>query len=140
MVKRRRRRGGRLARISVADLNAELQRRRAQAGALQRRHDALAAELDGLRAELEALGSLDGAVPRGPGRPPGRRRARNKTTLPEALVAAMGARTLSVVEAMDAVRAAGYKTKARNFRTVASNALIKSGKFRRVARGRYTVK
>jgi hypothetical protein len=149
MAKRKRPRGGRLARITVADLNAELQRRRSQTSRLRRQHDELATELERVRAELEALGSLDGAAPRGrgrggrrgPGRPPGRRRrGRNKMTLPEALAAAMGRRTLSVGEAMDAVRAAGYRTKARNFRAVVSIALTKSGKFRRVERGRYAAK
>ncbi len=112
MARRKQRRGGRLARISVADLNAELARRRGQAGALQRHHDELAAELDGLRADLEALGSIDGAVPRGrgrggrrgPGRPPGRRRrGRNKTTLVEALAAALKGKTLSIADAIAAV-------------------------------------
>src|SRR5436190_16918797 len=103
MAKRRWRRGGKLALISVADLNAELQRRRGQAGKLKRQHDDLATELDRLRAELEAVGSLDGAMPsgrrrggsRGPRRPPGRPgRARNKATLVGALAAALKGKTM----------------------------------------------
>ena len=132
----------------MVELNAELQRRRGQAGKLQRHHDQLATELDRLRAELEALGSLDGAVPRGrgrggrrgPGRPPGRRgRRRNKATLVDTLAAALKGRTMGVAEAAAAVKAAGYKSGARSFRIMVNTALIK-GPFKRVGRGRYTAK
>jgi hypothetical protein len=149
MAKRKRRRGGKLARITVADINAELSRRRAQAGALQRRHDELAAEVAGLRADLEALGSPTGAVPRGrgrggrrrgPGAPRSRRMPKNKVKLPDALAAVLKGKTMSVAEAGAAVRRAGHKTNARNFYAVVSMALNKSGKFRRVSRGRYSVK
>jgi hypothetical protein len=149
MAKRKKRRGGKLARISVTDLNAELARRRGQVVELKRHHDALAAELDGLRADLEALGSPNGAVPRaggrggrrrGPGAPRGRRMPKNKVKLPDALAAVLKGKTMSVAEAGAAVRRAGYKTNAKNFGAVVGFALTQSGKFRRVARGRYTAK
>src|SRR5258705_13992044 len=96
-------RPSRLSKIPVADLNAELARRQSRAGALQRQHDQLAAEVERVREELEALGSLNGAVPRGrrrggrrgPGRPPGRRgRGRNKATLAGALATALKGKTM----------------------------------------------
>jgi hypothetical protein len=149
MAKRKRRRGGKLARITVADINAELSRRRAQAGKLRRHRDELAAEVERLRAELEALGSPNGAAPRvggrggrrrGPGAPRGRRMPKNKVKLVDALAALLKGRTMSVADAGAAVRKAGYRTNAKNFGAVVGFALTKSGKFRRVARGRYTVK
>jgi hypothetical protein len=148
MAKRKRRRG-KLAWISVTDIQAELSRRRSQAGALQRRHDALATELAGVRADLEALGSLNGAAPRergrsgrrrGPGAPRGRRMPKNKVKLPDALATVLKGKTMSVADAGAAVQRAGYKTNAKNFGAVVGFALTKSGKFRRVARGRYTAK
>ena len=47
---------------------------------------------------------------------------------------------MSVVEAGEAVKKAGYKTNAANFRTMVNIALIKSGKFKRMERGQYTAK
>jgi hypothetical protein len=63
---------------------------------------------------------------------------RNKVKLPDALAAVLKGRTMSVAEAGAAVRKAGYKTNASRFGAVVGFALTKSGKFKRVARGRYT--
>ena len=40
----------------------------------------------------------------------------------------------------DAVQRAGYKTSSSTFRTIVNITLIKSGRFKKVSRGQYTLK
>ena len=61
-------------------------------------------------------------------------------TLSDALERVLSGKTLSVTDAVDAVKGIGYRTRSNNFRTQVNIALIKSGKFRRVRRGQYTAK
>ncbi len=154
--RRRRRRGGWLAKIPVLELQAELSRRRGQITQLQRHHDGLAAELDRVREELDALGAAGDAAPpsrgrarrgRGPGRRrsgrragAGRRRPHNTMTLVDALGSVLKGKTMSVTDVAGAVQQAGYKTSAENFRTIVNQTLINSGKFKRRGRGKYTAK
>jgi len=66
-------------------------------------------------------------------------RPRNKATLVDALAAALKGKTMGVAEAMAAVKAGGYKSRSKNFRTMVNIALIK-GPFTRKGRGMYTAK
>jgi len=50
------------------------------------------------------------------------------------------AEPLSIADLMAAVKAAGYKSKSKDFRPVVSLALIKDKRFKRVGRGVYTVR
>ena len=135
-----------LARISSAQLQAELRRRERATGTLLRRRGKLQAQVDALDAQIAQLGgSVNGEARRGPGRRTRggtgrRRRAKNGMTLTEALAKALGRRSMSVTEAAAAVRKAGYRTNSKSFRTQVNIALIKSGKFKRVGRGEYAVK
>jgi hypothetical protein len=61
-------------------------------------------------------------------------------TLVEALESVLKGKSMAVTDAAAAVKASGYKTKAKDFRTVVNIALINSGRFRRVGRGEYTAK
>ena len=67
-------------------------------------------------------------------------RARNETSLVEALVKALSGKTLSVDEATKAVLAAGYRSASPAFRRIVNITLSRNSRFERVARGRYTVK
>lgn len=60
--------------------------------------------------------------------------------LVEALVKLLKGRTMSVTEMTAAVQKAGYKTTSPNFRTIVNQTLIKSDRFKKVARGQYTAK
>ena len=138
-----------LSSLPLADLHREIARRQQHHPRLRLRRDALLKEIAAIEAELGESGSI-GVARRGPGRPPkaassgrpvGRPRgprAKNKTTLTEALAAALKGKTMGVAEAADAIRKAGYKSNAANFRIMVNGALMKKP-FKRVERGKYTV-
>jgi hypothetical protein len=120
--------------ITVADLEAELGRRRKNLTKLEARYARLQKELADLGEEITTLG---GSV-HGPGGR--RRRARNAQTLVAALEGVLDGKTMSVTDAAEAVQQAGYVTTSPSFRTIVNQTLINSGKFKRVGRGQYTLK
>ncbi len=91
-------------------------------------------------------GTPNGAVAvrreRGGPRPRLARTRNGRPTLASVLVTAIGGKTMTVTEAVAAARAAGYKTKAepKGFYHAVAIALAKSGRFKRVSRGRYTAR
>lgn len=117
--------------MTVAELQLELRRRQRDASKLLRKRDRLMGELQKLNEEIASMGADGmGVTPSG--------RARNSMTLPDALVQVLSGVTMSVTEAADAVRAAGYHSAAANFRTMVNQALIRDKRFKKVSRGRYT--
>ena len=131
-----------LAGISRRMLEAELMRRERMVRTLERRRDRMQAAADRLDAEIRELGgSMAGmrAGRRGGGGGV-RTRPRNEMNLVEALAKVLDGKTMSVTEVTEAVQRAGYRTSAANFRTIVNQTLIKSDKFKKVARGQYTAK
>jgi hypothetical protein len=126
-----------LARLSIADIHAEIRRRTGGLMRLERKRAKLAAKLEHLDQKIEELGGSVGHAGRGAAG--GRRLVRNDMTLAEALKKAIGGKTMSVGEAIAAVQKAGYRTNSNNFRTQVNIALIK-GPFKRVGRGEYAAK
>ncbi len=124
--------GSSLENLSVTELQMELARRRRGVARLERRRDRLTAELAEINAQIAELGGSSGG---GGGRGG---RGRNSMTLPDALYQVLQGRTMSVTEAADAVRSAGYSSSAANFRTMVNQALLKDKRFKKVARGQYT--
>lgn len=123
--------GAGLSNLSVQDLQVELRRRQRGVAKLERRREKLMAELAQVNAEIADLGGSSlGVTPSG--------RTRNAMTLPDALHQVLQGVTLSVTEAADAVRAAGYHSTAANFRTMVNQALLKDKRFKKVSRGQYT--
>jgi septal ring factor EnvC (AmiA/AmiB activator) len=122
--------GAALESMTVSELQAELNRRRRGVARLERRREKLSAELAAVNAEIAELG---GSLTGGTGT-----RARNSMTLPDALHQVLQGVTMSVTEAADAVRAAGYSSSAANFRTMVNQALLKDKRFKKVSRGQYT--
>jgi hypothetical protein len=132
----------RLAKVSVEDLKKEISRR-------QRRLPELIAARDTLNrliAELEGLGGVKAtAVAR---KKAGRRKAARRVakraragSLSSALMDAFGAKgKLTVAEAADAVLAAGYKSKSKNFRIIVGMTLSQDKRFKRVGRGVYRLR
>lgn len=123
--------GSSLENLSVTELQMELARRRRGVARLERRRDRLTAELAEINAQIAELGGSSGGGGRGG-------RGRNSMTLPDALYQVLQGRTMSVTEAADAVRSAGYSSSAANFRTMVNQALLKDKRFKKVARGQYT--
>lgn len=138
-----------LRRFAVLDLAAELQRRQSELPQLKVRRDELAAELEQVDAAIAALsgggsgGRSAGRAARGTGAASGRggggrKRPKNDSNLPDALAKVLNGKTMSVIEAADAVQKAGYKTNSANFRTMVNIALLNKKRFKRVERGQYT--
>lgn len=127
-----------LLRVSYQDLIAEMRRRQRSVGALEVKRKGLLQKLRHLESQIQVMGGAGGngrAV-----RPSAGGRARNSLTLTATLEKILSNRTMSVVDAAEAVKKAGYRTNSNSFRTQVNIALIKSGKFKRVGRGQYTVK
>ena len=70
----------------------------------------------------------------------GRKRPRNEMNLEDSLIELLRDQTLSVTQISEDVQKAGYKTTSPNFRTIVNQTLINSPAFKRVSRGKYTVK
>ena len=148
MAKRRRSPGRpALARVSIASLQAEIQRRTSRASGLLKKRDRLLKRLAAVTVKLEAAGiesdapvrvGARGATARGARGP--RRRPRNEMNLVEALAQLLKGKTMSVTDAAEAVQRAGYKSSSANFRLIVNQALLKSPKFKKVSRGQYTAK
>jgi len=130
-----------LSRLSAAELQRELERRSRSVRKLERQRVRLAAKLEDLEEKIRLMGgSLNGHAGRGRrAGGTGRTRPKNDMTLIEALTKVLTGKTMRVVDAVEAVKKAGYKTNSNNFRTQVNIALTK-GPFKRVGRGQYTAK
>jgi len=134
MAKKVTKKNGTLNTMSIAELQAELQRREKGIRKLEKKRERLLEELAGIDVELASVGALSasGGV---------RRRPRNDMNLVDSLAKVLKSKTLSVTEATEAVQKAGYLTTAANFRTIVNQALIRETKvFKKVSRGQYTAK
>jgi hypothetical protein len=140
-----------LAAITFAALQAELTKRRKLAQNLERLRDRLFARIHKIDARIRTLaGGGGGRASGGGGRTVvarGRRknsaasrtRASNASGLAPALAKVLKGQTMGVTQVAAAVRKAGYKTNAANFRTIVNACLIKhKGLFKKVSRGQYT--
>lgn len=130
--------------ISLVSLQAEVDRRQRAAKGLLRVRERLMRRLEALDAKLGAAGLNDDSRSHGAARRPsagsGRRRPRNEMNLVEALAKVLDGKTLSVTEACEAVQQAGYRTSSKTFRVIVNQTLLKSPRFRKIARGQYTLK
>jgi hypothetical protein len=138
-----------LSGISLASLQAEIQRRTTKAGGLLKKRERLLGQLDAVETKIRSAGLDTGGAPAAGGRRGaagsarrggGRRRARNEMNLVEALAKVLDGKTMSVTDAADAVQKAGYKTTSKTFRTIVNQTLIKSNRFKKIDRGQYTAK
>ncbi len=118
-----------LSHLPLADIRAELVRRKRAVDALLRKRARVAKKLAAVDARLYALhGSTI------------RRLSRNDANLVETITQVLGGKSMRVPAITNAVVLSGYATKAKRPAAVVSNALLNNPKrFRRVARGRYAV-
>jgi hypothetical protein len=125
--------------MSVAALQAEIARRQRAVSGLVRERNKLMGKLNRIDAAIRAAGGTVGGRIASIS---GRRRAKNKMSLAEALHALLKGKTMSVTEAAAKVQEAGYKTTSpKNFRTMVNQTLINHNTlFKRVGRGQYTSK
>ena len=124
--------------LSTEELQAELKRRQKDVTKLQARRDKFAQQIAEIDAELRALGHEPRRMLTQPLASSGRRRARNGISLPDAIAKSMeSGATASPSEMAKMVRDNGYKTHARNFNMMVSNAMAKDKRFKRVGRRQY---
>jgi len=130
-----------LSNVSTVDIQAELRRRQQKLPALQRKQKKLLADLAEVENQLAALGTsaskraAAGTAPRG-------RRPKNKKNLADTLASVLSkTKPTRVIEAVAAVKKAGYKTTSNNFNTIVNQTLLKDKKrFKQTGRGKYVVK
>ena len=122
--------GADLGSISTEALARELANRQKVIEKLRKRRERLVAQLHQVEADLHTFGGALGLAN-------GRVRARNTQSLADALADLLKNKVMSVTEAADAVRAAGYQTTSANFRTIVNQTLIKDERFENVSRGKY---
>lgn len=125
---------GTLSAIDTTALAAELRRRRSVLPRLERKRDRIAAKVAALDAEIERLGGKANGAARGGARP------RNAEPLAAVLAKVLKGKTLSVGEAADAARKAGYRSGGASFVRLVNAAMLRDARFKRVKRGRYTAK
>ena len=126
-----------LGSVPLEDLRKELGRRQAALPGLIARRD----ELDRKIAELEALGQLVHGSAARKAAPARARRTRSKLSLPQLLGKILEAKPgQSVNELTEAALAAGYRSKAKSFKTVVRQNLYHDKRFRRVGKGRFALK
>ena len=132
------------SKVSTGELQAELKRRQQKLPALQRKHRQLAAELADLEKQIAGLSGSAPARARKPSAKraaPKRRRPKNKKNLADTLVSVLSkTKPLRVIEAVAAVKKAGYKTTSKNFNTIVNQTLLKDKRFKQASRGKYLVK
>jgi hypothetical protein len=124
-----------LASLSVADLHREIRRRQRTVRTLERRRARLARKLTALDAQIAASGGTMNGSGKGLG---ATTRARNKGSLADALAHMLKGKQMSVIDAAEAVRRAGYQTTSPNFRVMVNATLLNKKLFKRVDRGVYT--
>lgn len=131
-----------LAKLSVEDLKQEISRRQKALPKLIAKRDCLNCQI----AELEGLGAVKPIAAKRP-KEAGKRAGRKDKgvartgSLATALIEALKANPkLTVAQAAEAVKLAGYKSKSKNFATIVGMTLGKSSQFKRVGRGVYKLK
>jgi hypothetical protein len=126
-----------LGTLSIAQLQREIRKREKQSGrvvqSLQKRRMKVLAKLADLDAEIARHG---GSIRGGKGRT----RPVNDANLADSLVAVLKNTVMNVTGVAMQVQKAGYRTTSPNFRTIVNQTLIKDSRFKRVGRGKYTVK
>jgi hypothetical protein len=122
--------------LTIAQLEALLEKRRSKVGKFERQRAKLQKKLEALDAKIASMGGSAGAVGGHRGR------AKNDKSLPECIVEVLTAhgKPMKVTEVSDAVLKMGYKTNSPKFRGIVNQSLIKDKRFHAASRGFYQLK
>ena len=124
-----------LAGLSITELHKEIRRRQRAVGTLQRKRAKLMKKVAALDAQIAANGGVARGGRGGGGGGGGRR---GDGSLAASLHKLLSGKTMSVTDAAEAVKKAGYMTSSPNFRTMVNAQLLNKKMFKRVERGQYT--
>lgn len=131
-----------LPKISMELLRKELQRRQGRIRGLLKKRSKLVSKIATLDAQIVVAGGRvtahsNGTVPASAAR----KRPKNEMKLADAMVKAMGGKSMSVPELVEAVKKIGYRSNSPNLRSMVAQRLIsEKALFKRVERGVYAVK
>lgn len=126
----RKKKRGVLRAQSTAKLRRELARREQAASQLHDERARIADRIREIDTDIRALGGTRAGAPNG---------RKGGHSLADVLADVMRGKTMSVDEAVQAVLATGYRSKASNFKSIVAQRLSADSRFYRVTRGRYTV-
>lgn len=131
-----------LDKIATDELSRELQRRQRRLPKLKTKRNQLYAQLKEVEAEITLLGGDQPAGRSSRGKARGetpRKRPRNEASLPDAIAQVLKGRKkpLGVGEIAEAVQKQGYRSSAKNFRTIVNQALVRDERFKQAERGKY---
>lgn len=131
----------RLSAMSTTALWQEIERRQKLLPKLIAQRDALNREIAELQGSATPEARKAAKLEAAPKKARRRRRAKNKVGLADVLAACLkGKGKVTIPEAIAGVLAAGYKSKAANFRSVVNNMLLSDKRFKKVGRGEFTLK
>lgn len=127
-----------ISKMSMLDILAEIKRRNKHIGKLQRRRSALLKKLAAIEQQIKTAGGALRGTMKAAG-PAARRR--NKTALPEAMIAVMSKdKPMRANEIEQAVIKSGYQSSSANFKTIIFQVLGKDKRFKKLTRGQYVLK
>ena len=114
--------------LSISQLERLLNVQRSAVNKLVKKRTVIQRKLDAIDRDIAKLGGSGGS-------------SRNDVSLPAAMEAALKKHgTMKVGEIVDAVQAAGYRSKSANFRGIVNQTLIKDKRFVSASRGVYQLK
>ena len=116
--------------LSIAELEAELNRRRKAVARLSRKRATIQRKLDAIDAEISRLGGSSRRVGR----------ARNERSLSNMIHDVLQKGPTRVADIAAAVEKAGYRSSSPNFRSIVNQVLIKDRRFVAADRGVYQLK
>ncbi len=129
-----------LANVPIAALQKEIARRQKLLPKLIAQRDALNRQIAAIQG-LESADAGEEATPKTPRKARRRQQAGNKIGLADMLAACLkGKGKVTIPEAIAGVLAAGYKSKAKTFRSMVNNMLLSDKRFKRVGRGEFALK
>lgn len=131
-----------LTKISARQLRQELRRRQGRVKGLIRRRAKLEAKIAAIEAQIGNLGG-NGKLPRGgrANRGAAGKRPKNAMSLVEAITKALGSKSMSMAELVEAVQKTGYRSSSPNLRGMIAQRLInEKSRFKRMERGVYAAK
>lgn len=117
--------------LTMSEIQAQLRSREQNVQRLLKRRTRVLTQLESVDEELF---DLTGVYPSSP------TRKRNESTLGDVLADALTGRELTIDEAVDAARDAGYVSSASSFKVIVAQRLIADPRIKRVRRGIYTAK
>ena len=130
-----------LSTMSIAALRQEIERRQKLLPKLIAQRDALNREIADLQGSAAAQAQKAAKPAVAPTKTRKRRMPKNTLRLADALAVFMkGKKKVTIGDAMEGVLAAGYKSNARDFRSVVNNMLLTDKRFKKTGRGVFALK